>query len=141
MLLAGTLLPFLVGIVVRVVLQVAGKPVVPLSLILGSLHIWVLMAVAFALSSLPACALLALFCPGGEVTAVGWGALFGFLATVIAAFSISWLDTNNFVEGFALAGPLVVAILAALFAVGTAIGGGLGLAAKRFRRDGGASPS
>ena len=134
MLLAGALLPFLVGIVVRLVLLAAGKPVVPVSWIMMSFHIWVPMAVAFGLSALPACGLLALFCPGGEVTSVGWGAFVGFLATVIVAFSLLWLDTHSLIEGFALGAPMLVLILAVLFAGGAAIGGALGFAFARIRR-------
>ena len=120
------MLPFLVGIAVHIVLRIAGKPVLPLSTVLGMFHIWFLMAAAFALSSLPSYGLVLLVCRGGEVTPFGWGMLFGLVVTIVVSFTAFWSDAHDQIEGFTLAMPLVTLVFAMLFTVGAAAGGVLG---------------
>ena len=137
-LVTGTVLPFLVGIVVWIVLSIAGQPVLSPSVILGLPHVWIMLAVAFALSSLPSYGLVLLFSPGGDVTPAARGATFGFVVAVLIIFRIFWSDAHDQIEGFTLAWPIATVLLAILLTVGAALGGalGFGLAWLRSRRDG-----
>ena len=134
MVLVGTVLPFLVGIIVYIALRIAGTPTLPLSTILGLLHIWTLMAVAFALSSLPSYGLVLLACREGKATPFVRGMFFGLVATIVVAFTAFWIDAHNQIEGFVLAMPLVTLLFALLFTVGATVGGVLGLAVAWVRR-------
>jgi hypothetical protein len=132
--LTGALAPFAIGLVVRAVLQARGEEVLETSVMVRLLHIWVLMAFALALASLPAALMLRLSCAGDDLTPIGWGMFFGFEVAVIGVFSVGWLDAHSLVEGFALAAPIWVALMAALYTVGALLGGGLGFMIGRITR-------
>lgn len=126
----GALLPLLTGIVVWIVLQAQGKPVVAPPVIFGSWLLWILMALAMGVAAIPAAFLVRYMTKEHDDPWVGgaaWGALIGLATTVAVVFGSLWRDAESTIDVVMMA-PHIIAVV---YTVGAVVGGFVGMMAAR----------
>jgi len=123
----GAVLPLATGIVVWVVLQVQGKPVLSAAYILESWLTWLIMAAALAVSAMPTGILIHVLVKeksGVWVRGAAWGMLLGLAATMMAVFGSLWRNAHAAMEVVILA-PVYLGVLHTLGALAGGVVGAL----------------
>ncbi len=122
---AGAILPLLTGIVVWVVLQAQGKPVLSVSTILGSIGVWILLSGLLAAAAAPTAFLIRVLVKertGAWVRGAAWGMFLGLSAILIALFGSLWRNAGSAIEVVVLA-PVYFLVMNT---IGALMGGAIG---------------
>jgi hypothetical protein len=126
----GAILPLLTGVVVWIVLQLQGRPVLGGPTILKNWLLWIIMAVALGVAAIPTALLVRYLAKDSYrywARAAAWGMLLGLAVTIVVVFASLWQDAGSAIDVVVMA-PHVLAVM---HTIGAVAGGLLGMLAAR----------